>query len=488
MDAPDQLRALPKPDSKLFKNAQVPIRTIRPVQGASNLIFPSAGLPYFCTGLWKNWGRDTFISFKAFFLQTKLFDTARSVLLTYARYVRHGLVPNMLDPARFNSRDATWWYFKAVADYISFTSDADILKSSIDMVFLSDDQDEHKRKKARGETLTYALIDLLQLMMQSHSNGITFREWNAPEIDPDMNPEGFNINLKVDWTSGFVMGGSKFNCLTWMDKMGSSLRAGNFSVPATPRAGAPIEITALLYLAVDFMRGLYDSGNSKYSGVIVQGASKQITFADWKNLIKTNFEKCFWIPKNTSSPGFKINPSSVRKTEIYKDCYSGLDTDYQLRPNALIAIGLASDLVTTANVLAHLQHSSVLFEPKSIGVKSLDPDDEVYRSYYNNSQDSDDFYSARGFSYHNGPEWIWPFGYYVISCLRFGFIKKQDMKSESQKNYTVFSNHVKFMESELTGSLPELTNGNGSYCSDSCWSQLWSVATILESIRYLEDS
>lgn len=122
------------------------------------------------------------------------------------------------------------------------------------------DQRVHNDKLNRGEPpRRVSLIEIMQEIIQAHASGIQFREWNAgSKIDGEMKDEGFNVNIWLDRETGFLNGGNQYNCGTWMDKMGSSDKTGNKGIPATPRDGAPIELTAMLYSALRFMEELID--------------------------------------------------------------------------------------------------------------------------------------------------------------------------------------------------------------------------------------
>jgi glycogen debranching enzyme len=62
---------------------------------------------------------------------------------------------------------------------------------------------------------------------------------------------------------------------------------------------------------------------------------------------------------------------------------------------------------------------------------------------------------------------------------------KFSRKVDHKQLFDVYHHHKKIAESEWA-SLPELTNDNGSYCADSCESQLWSIAVLLEAINTLK--
>ncbi|EGR29515.1 hypothetical protein IMG5_154030 [Ichthyophthirius multifiliis] len=437
----------------------------------------SAGLPHFTTGWTRCWGRDTFISFRGLLLISGLYEDAKSIICMFGSTLRHGLIPNLLDGGkspRYNCRDGCWWWIKAVKDYVEFTNDTAFLKQEINMQFLSDDMLEDQKLKAEHKTKKMTIQDIIQEIFTKHAQGIKFREWRAGcEIDSNMETEGFNIALKMEETNGFIFGGNMKNCLTWMDKMGSSVKAGNKGVPGTSRDGAPVEMTALLKCCLNFLINCKD-----YPYAYVQiSKDRKITFVEWAQLIQLNFEKFYWIPEENINP---LHEKYILRKGIYMDTYKShnIRCDYLLRPNACIAIAVAPELFD----LKHAEHyldivEKNLLEQNSIGIKTLDPLAPEYVPYYDNADDTVQPKTAHGFSYHNGPEWVWLYGYFVKAILE---VRKKQNGFTKQKLMGHLANHKRHIQTSPWLSLPELTNQNGSYCPFSCQSQAWSIATLIE--------
>ncbi len=120
----------------------------------------------------------------------------------------------------------------------------------------------------RAYAYSTTVAEIIQEILQRHADGIHFREYNAgPNLDMQMRDEGFNIDIKVDWSTGLIFGGNRYNCGTWMDKMGESTKAGTKGIPGTPRDGAPVEITGLLKSALRWLDQLSRAGQFPFKGV-----------------------------------------------------------------------------------------------------------------------------------------------------------------------------------------------------------------------------
>ncbi|CAL4099658.1 unnamed protein product, partial [Meganyctiphanes norvegica] len=330
------------------------------------------------------------------------------------------------------------------------------------------------------------LEDVIQEALQRHFQGVRFRERNAGfQIDREMNEHGFNNEIGVDLNTGFVFGGNINNCGTWMDKMGSSEKAATKGKPATPRDGSAVEIVGLSKAALKFLSRMYREYKYSYNHVERvddTGKTTKWTYEFWENKIKENFEKFFYIHE-TPKPELEPKPELINKRGIIKDSInSGVFwADYQLRCNFPIAIASSPDILSPEHAWKALKNAEKhLLGP--LGIRTLDPSDWTYRGDYDNSNDSTDNKLARGYNYHQGPEWLWPVGWLLRAQLAIApKVGGQAELHHTMNNIkSILSAHYSHLFSEHWRSLPELTNSNGSYCRDSNPAQSWSTGCILE--------
>lgn len=452
----------------------------------------AAGLPHFSSGWARTWGRDCGISASGLFVKTGLWEPARAHILCFCTTLKHGLMPNLLDSVRtprYNSRDAPWFILQLLQDYVKHSKEGEsFLDVEISRRFPKSDEwvswDDEKAYKEKMK-----VIEVVEEVLERHANGIHFREYNAgPAIDCQMKDAGFNIDIEVDWNSGLIHGGNEFNCGTWMDKMGESEKAGNKGVPGTSRDGAPVEITGLIYSTLRWMEKLSDAGKVKNNGVeITKNGTKTVTkYRDWANLIQSNFEKKYYVPLDPEEDSkYEVEPNLVTRRGIYKDVYGTpserAHADYQLRPNFPIAMVVAPDLFDRDHAHEALKTAKqALMGP--LGMKTLDPKESDYRPNYDNSNDSHDWHVAKGRNYHQGPEWVWPVGYFLRAYLHFDLKDQKERGETIHEIHSMLAAHRKHLIHDPWAGLPELTNENGNHCKDSCESQAWSTSTLLDAL------
>jgi glycogen debranching enzyme len=182
------------------------------------------------------WGRDVFISLRGLYLATGRYDDAKEHIHAFASVMKHGMIPNLLGAGRtprYNARDAIWFLLQAIQDYTTMVPNGiEIFQDKVKRRFLPYDDTWFPVEDERAYSKESTVEEVIQEAIQRHAEGFKYREANAgPQLDMQMKDEGFTVEVQPDWETGFVHGGSEWNCGTWMDKMGESEKAGSKGVP-----------------------------------------------------------------------------------------------------------------------------------------------------------------------------------------------------------------------------------------------------------------
>lgn len=198
-----------------------------------------AGYPWFL-----DWGRDSLIAFEGILLMSNRIKEAEEVLLTYARSVRRGIVPNGFneydDMPLFNSADASLLLIAATGKYLKYTNNYSFVEEKI--------------------------FDKLKRIITAYTDG----------TDLDGN------DIYLDKKDYLISTGTPTTQNTWMDAQVNGK-------PVTPRNGKTVEINALWYNALCVMKDIAEHLNKRVL---------KIQYAYMATRCKMSFEKSFYNSTN----------------------------------------------------------------------------------------------------------------------------------------------------------------------------------------------
>ena len=157
-----------------------------------------AGYPFF-----EDWGRDTMIALPGVCISTRRYEEAESILRTFARYERNGLLPNLFPEGKsepmYNTADASLLFINCVWLYYKASGKASFVKE---------------------------MYSVMERIIHAYKEGTDY----GVHMDDD----------------GLISAGSGLDQVTWMD-----VRVGE--ILPTPRHGKPVEINAYWYNALRIM-------------------------------------------------------------------------------------------------------------------------------------------------------------------------------------------------------------------------------------------
>ncbi len=272
-----------------------------------------AGYPFF-----EDWGRDTMIALSGVTMVTGRFEECKSILRTFAKYMKDGLLPNLFpegdEEPMYNSIDAPLLFVNAVYEYMEFSNDEEFL---------------------------YEIWPYLIQVMESYMKGTNF-----------------GIRMDKDY---LIKGGSGLQQLTWMD-----VRVGDY-LP-TPRHGKPVEINAYWYNALCVMG--YMAEKLACSGYMEQEDAMTLyqlqgEYSGLAAKVKNAFLMNYWSEEE----------------QCLKDVLSGNRDENQVRCNQVWALSMPFTMVTEDMERKVLEKiTKELYTP--IGLRTLSPKDREFHGIY----------------------------------------------------------------------------------------------------------
>lgn len=274
-----------------------------------------AGYPFF-----EDWGRDTMIALTGCCLSTRQYDRARSILRTFMKYCRRGLMPNLfpegMEEPKYNTVDAALLFILAVYGYYRRTGDRDFVAEC-------------------GPVMEEIV------------------RWYVKGTD-------FGIGMDED---GLIRAGKDFDQVTWMD-----VRIGD--ILPTPRHGKPVEINAYWYNVLRIMEVFRNELRELR-------VWEEMDYGKMAERTERSFREIFW----NEDTGCLKDVISWTEADGLKDVSSMPEADCQIRCNQIWAVAQPFSVLSPAQERQVVETVfQRLYTP--LGMRTLDPADPQFKPVY----------------------------------------------------------------------------------------------------------
>ncbi|MGI9013035.1 MAG: amylo-alpha-1,6-glucosidase [Phycisphaerales bacterium] len=376
-----------------------------------------AGYPWFA-----DWGRDSMISLPGLLLVDGRFDEAESVLLTFARRMRRGLIPNRFDDRRsiahYNAADASLWFVHAV----------------------------HALYRCRSSTSHPELLNACMQVIAAYRHGTDYK-----------------IGICAD---GLITAGDETTQLTWMD-------AARDGIVFTPRHGKAVEVNALWHHALCCLAEMCDYSDEDRAAELRELAG----------FVSLSFQMNFWWSEHNClhdvlAPNTHVadaEAAAAHSFQIHQPASASAEPyipDDRLRPNQIFAAAVEYSPLTLKQRMCVIDIvRERLLTP--VGLRTLDRDDPDYQPRYEGRL------FERDQAYHNGAVWPWLIGPYCEAVLRAGNFDATSQAIALDALDTLRD------ATDATGpygacadQICEIYDGDAPHRPSGCVAQAWSVAEV----------
>jgi predicted glycogen debranching enzyme len=343
-----------------------------------------------------DWGRDTMIALPGLTLTTGREEIAKSILLAFTRFIDRGMLPNRFpdvgEQPEYNTVDATLWYFEAIRALLQKNGDLHFVRAN----------------------LYSALKEII--------------EWHQ---------RGTRYGICVD-EDGLLHSGEAGVQLTWMDA-----KVGDWVV--TPRTGKAVEIQALWYNALRFMKRLAGAFGDQ---------TDEKRYSEMAQKTNLSFNRLFWNDDTNSL--FDVVDGEIR--------------DGSIRPNQIFAVSLSQTMLSPERARQVVETvDRELLTP--VGLRSLSPRDPQYRGRYQGGP------LERDGAYHQGTVWPWLMGPFITAYCKVNDRSRESLDRAAQL-LEAFSSHL---NDAGLGQISEVFDGDAPHHPGGCIAQAWSVAELLRA-------